>query len=206
MECYILFVSSISITLIVLSRYCFKSPPSWALSIVILYCVPLNLIFVSLNVILFLFEAGHRHHRGGLDQSPRERFKYWLRKLITVLFSQVGVGSLLVLYTIFGAMLFISIESVVDSRRLSQVASLRSSTVIQLWNVTQNYNVIYGNEWRKEVDQIVRHFQDGLVREIRLGYEGIDAKEPWTFPQALMFSLSVYTTIGKSKREMIDFF
>lgn len=94
-------------------------------------------------------------------------------------------------------MLFISIESPVDRRRLTQVASLRSSTVIQLWNVTQNYNVLYGHQWEAEVDQIVRRYQTGLVREIRLGYEGIDARKPWTFPQALMFSLSVYTTIGK---------
>ncbi|ODM98737.1 Uncoordinated protein 58 [Orchesella cincta] len=137
---------------------------------------------------------GAHRHRDGLP--PRRRFKYWLRNVITLLFSQVGVGSLLVCYTILGAMLFISIESAVDNRRLNQVASLRSSVVSELWNVTQNYNVIYGNEWKKEVDQIVRTFQSGLVREIRLGYEGEDAKEPWTFPQALMFSLSVYTTIG----------
>jgi len=146
----------------------------------------------------FFFFLSTAHHA---QQPPRERLKYWLRKVITVLFSQVGVGSLVVCYTILGAMLFISIESAVDNRRLSQVASLRSSTVIQLWNVTQNYNVIYGQEWKEEVDQIVRRFQNGLVREIRLGYEGIDAKQPWTFPQALMFSLSVYTTIGKQKRE-----
>ncbi|CAL8077642.1 unnamed protein product [Orchesella dallaii] len=135
-------------------------------------------------------------HRPRDGSAPRRRFKYWLRNVITFLFSQVGVGSLLVCYTILGAMLFTSIESTVDNRRLNQVASLRSSVVSELWNVTKNYNVIYGREWKKEVDQIVRTFQSGLVHEIRLGFEGIDAKDPWTFPQALMFSLSVYTTIG----------
>jgi len=152
----------------------------------------------------FYFKGAHHHHRGD-SLPPRRRFKYWLRNVITLLFSQVGVGSLLVCYTILGAMLFISIESAVDNRRLNQVASLRSLVVSQLWNVTQNYNVIYGNKWKEEVDQIVRTFQAGLVREIRLGYEGIDAKPPWTFPQALMFSLSVYTTIGESDRYSINY-
>lgn len=122
--------------------------------------------------------------------------KYWFRKIITFLFSQVGVGSLLLCYTILGATIFISLESPGDTKLARQVESLRDDGVSQLWNVTMNYNIIYIDIWRNEVEEIVRNFQKHFVQHIKRGYTG-EKVDPWTFPKALMYSLSVYTTIGK---------
>ncbi|CAG7725674.1 unnamed protein product [Allacma fusca] len=125
----------------------------------------------------------------------RAACKSFLQKTIAFLFTQVGCGALLVGYTILGAVIFIEVESPTESRRLFEVTLMKKTIVGQLWNVTQNYNVLHTERWRTEVELIVEDFQNSLVREIRLGYDG--SSDPiWTFPSALMYSLSVFTTIG----------
>lgn len=105
------------------------------------------------------------------------------------------MGSILCGYTILGATVFTAIESPTESRRLAEVSSLRWKVVGELWNVTQNYNLIHAEKWDEEVERTVVNFQSSIVREIRLGFDG--SSDPiWTFPAALMYSLSVYTTIG----------
>lgn len=131
--------------------------------------------------------------------SRKVQVRNCLRKFITFLFSQVGVGALLLCYTILGAVVFIHLESANETaRRIFQVNQLRTTTVTRLWNATYCYNVIDTDKWWQEVDHITQAFQTDVVREIQLGYNGADFKDPWSFPKALMYSLRVYTTIGLS--------
>jgi len=94
-----------------------------------------------------------------------------------------------------GATIFLSLETPRDPKMINEVLSLRSQVVLKLWNVTLHYNTIYSEKWEAEVDFTIRDFQNNFVKKIRLGYNGED-DDAWTFPKALMYSLSVYTTIG----------
>ena len=66
-----------------------------------------------------------------------------------------------------------------------------------LWNVTLHTNVIFGEAWKRSAENLTRQFQEETVRNIRLGYTGADpGVRIWTFSSALMYSITVFTTIG----------
>ena len=67
-----------------------------------------------------------------------------------------------------------------------------------LWNITLRTNVLFGHEWRIMTNDLLFEFQNATVENVRKGYTGNDVGvKIWTFSAALMFSLTVFTTIGK---------
>ncbi|XP_023335416.1 two pore potassium channel protein sup-9 isoform X2 [Eurytemora carolleeae] len=85
------------------------------------------------------------------------------RSVVEFLFTQVGVGALVVSYTIVGAIAFQAIETQNKEDLIKEVEESRKRIVEDLWNITSMFNVLYSR---------------------------------WTFPAALMFTLSVITMIG----------
>lgn len=55
------------------------------------------------------------------------------------------------------------------------------------------------DQWRRDVNRTVYEYQAHMVRHIRRGYDGTD-EDPnlirWTIPAALMYCITIYTTIG----------
>ena len=52
------------------------------------------------------------------------------------------------------------------------------------------------DKWYGDVRQLLLVYQGNLSEAIKNGYDGLTNAERWTFPSALMFSLSVFTMIG----------
>ena len=64
--------------------------------------------------------------------------------------------------------------------------------------MTLHTNVLFGETWKRSAVALTRQFQEEAVRNIRLGYTGADpGVRIWTFSSALMYSITVFTTIGK---------
>ena len=94
--------------------------------------------------------------------------------------------------------------------KIRQVEQARSRTVSDLWNITNTYNTlnkrsqltlrsINGNIyrlWRQTTQHIIRSYQEDIITNIKAGYDSRTVEERWTFPSALMFTLSVITAIG----------
>ena len=113
------------------------------------------------------------------------------------MFTQVGVGALVVGYAIMGAFAFMAIEGESEENLYNeQVADLRSSILIKMWNVTDHLNVLEEKKWKVIVRQLLLDYQKAMAPAIKSGYDGRTNQERWTFPAALMFSLSVFTMIG----------
>ncbi|CAB4068166.1 KCNKN [Lepeophtheirus salmonis] len=79
---------------------------------------------------------------------------------------------------------------------LKKVEIHRLKTVQNLWNLTKYFNVLNQGRWNGEVDIVLKEYQNLMVNFIKSGYDQKTLEERWTFPAALMFTLSVITMIG----------
>ena len=122
------------------------------------------------------------------------------RKLVAFLFTQVGVCALVIAYNIVGAYTFYALEGLSgdDTPEILAEEALNTS-VSNMWNVTRTLNILDEESWRKSVMKTLDGYQGTLVPLIKhRGYRGVHPKVAWSPPACLMYSLSVYTTIGES--------
>ena len=113
------------------------------------------------------------------------------------MFTQVGVGALVISYAIMGAFAFMTIEGKGASETNQRVADWRSSCVTRLWNVTDHLNVLHKDKWNSDVQKLLFEYQQNISSAIKSGYDARTNEERWSFPSALMFSLSVFTMVNK---------
>ncbi|KAG0728619.1 TWiK family of potassium channels protein 18 [Chionoecetes opilio] len=120
------------------------------------------------------------------------------RRLVAFMFTQVGVCGLVVAYNIMGAFVFRAIEGEHGDAAPEEAAlHLREDAVRKLWNITARLNILDQGQWRQEVTGALEDFQDRVVPLVKAkGYRGVYPSQAWSFSAALMYSLSVYTTIG----------
>lgn len=110
--------------------------------------------------------------------------------------TQVGVGALIVLYAIFGALTFMHIEREYVDTTATLVLELRQNCSQKLWNITEEHNVVNKPQWVNETNTVLRAYQIEIAQIIKNGYVGRSPAQMWSFPAALMFCLSVITMIG----------
>lgn len=113
------------------------------------------------------------------------------------MFTQVGVGALIVCYALCGAALFQLIEGgEYDNAELKELWRRRDETAEKIWNSTLNYNNLNSSLWIEDVETALQSYQDHVATFVRKRYDFREAKEIWTFSTALMFCLSIFSMIG----------
>lgn len=110
--------------------------------------------------------------------------------------TQVGVGGLVVGYTIVGAVSFQYIETKEENPVYTDVQQSRNKCAEDIWEIIAQENVFNKTTFRKKIDSELMRFQNNLVKSIKGGYDGRAVNDIWTFAAALMFSLSIITMIG----------
>lgn len=130
------------------------------------------------------------------SNQPRKRVKRCCRNFVTFMCTQVGVGALIVLYAIFGALTFMHIEREYVDTTATLVLELRQNCSQKLWNITEEHNVVNKPQWVNETNTVLRAYQIEIAQIIKNGYVGRSPAQMWSFPAALMFCLSVITMIG----------
>ncbi|XP_055374897.1 TWiK family of potassium channels protein 7-like [Condylostylus longicornis] len=132
--------------------------------------------------------------------------------------SAIGVLILVLLYTAMGSIIFVTLESeiediasietaVAESKHytrtdLEDAEKIRNMTVDKLWSITESLNVLYKDNWTKMADDVVRMFQDNLLRAVRaskIQEPGVQPSIPshkWSYASAFLYSLTLITTIG----------
>lgn len=113
--------------------------------------------------------------------------------------TQVGVGGLIVAYALVGAATFQSIETSDNSTNIDyigRVELLRNNCATELWLEVEKHNVLNEKEWKKGMAEILKRYQNNMTEVIRMGWDGRQLRDVWSFPQALMFCLSVFSMIG----------
>ena len=127
---------------------------------------------------------------------PREKVRDCCRKIVAFMCTQVGVGGLVVGYAVLGAIGFMNIEGTKESVEWYIVKELREDCAIDLWELTARENVFNATTWKNGAGVVLRRFQDGVSQAVKRGYDGRKVDDTWSFPAALMFSLSIFTMLG----------
>jgi len=79
----------------------------------------------------------------------------------------------------------------------NEIVKERKKTVYLLWSVTEKYNLIHPINWTMEVQQIIKDYQKKVIEAEHTGFDGNDIPiELWNFSGALLYSITVITTIG----------
>lgn len=113
------------------------------------------------------------------------------------MFTQVGVGGLIVGYAALGALAFPLVEEVYENPTIEKANKLRNDTAEALWGVTEQVNMLNTTAWIVEFNKTLFTFQLGFTDLVRQGYEIKTPKDIWgDYPTALMFCLSVFSMIG----------
>ncbi|XP_046738620.1 TWiK family of potassium channels protein 18-like [Diprion similis] len=150
----------------------------------------------------------------------------------------LGICALLVAYTLLGSFIFLAIEGGSESLHQRTLATTiannnqpmrrnttawfkqvsheaRSRTVENMWDITENLNILYRENWTRLAAQEIARFQDQLVKRIMEDmmasqsagslapahkHDGVTEQRvpdyEWNFAKAFLYSLTVLTTIG----------
>lgn len=130
------------------------------------------------------------------DVDAREKIKDCCRKFVAFMCTQVGVGGLVVGYTIVGAFSFQYIETREESPHFDDIRESADRTTVDLWNISVQHYGFNRTVFNEEVGESLKRFQKIIVDSVKKGYDGRVVEEIWTIPTALMFSLSIITMIG----------
>ncbi|CAL1541455.1 unnamed protein product [Lymnaea stagnalis] len=122
------------------------------------------------------------------------------RKVTAFIFSHVGLGSLVVAYSIMGGFLFQWLEATDEMLERISVTKTRTNSVMKLWNMTRELNILYEKNWTAMADEILREFQASMYESVKeRGWDGRDENNEdmqWSFSGSLLYSVTVITTIG----------
>ena len=68
-------------------------------------------------------------------------------------------------------------------------------------SILEHINVLYHENWTMEASKVLRKFEMDVIRKAKNegydGKEGTDDTSAWDFSGALLYSVTVITTIGK---------
>ncbi|XP_017027701.1 uncharacterized protein [Drosophila kikkawai] len=154
-----------------------------------------------------------------LTAKPGSCFRRCSGQLLKLLLSTPGLVLLVIGYSILGALIFPLLEAPQDLSKSAAIAKSREDCLRELWIITEKLNVLYERNWTMLVHEQLRRFEGSIVAATRqgsggsgggggvhfqggsasaLGHFGYDAgdSQSWTFSEALLYSVTVITTIG----------
>ncbi|XP_016968318.1 uncharacterized protein LOC108036577 [Drosophila biarmipes] len=156
-----------------------------------------------------------------LTAKPRSGLRRCCGHLLKLLLSTPGLVLLVIGYSVLGALIFPMLEAPQDLSKSAAIAKSREDCLRELWIITEKLNVLYERNWTMLVHEQLRRFEGSIVAATRqgsggsgggaaggglfhegsasaLGHFGYDAgdSQGWTFSEALLYSVTVITTIG----------
>jgi hypothetical protein len=143
---------------------------------------------------------------GNIHLERMERCKNCCKSFTTFIFSRVGLCLLVVAYAFGGGVVFQFLEASSEEASINRVQQHLNITVEKLFAQSANSNVLHEASWISMAKNILEEYQKNIVRQSKRGYQGerlSDDTKQWNFPGAILYAITVITTIGKTY--FIDF-
>ncbi|CAL1272105.1 unnamed protein product [Larinioides sclopetarius] len=103
-------------------------------------------------------------------------------------------------YMIVGALLFKSLEAPYETFQKSALKKYREDCLKDLWIITDSMNVLYEQNWTHMVEMRLKEFENDIAEAVENGIysrnKDFNVEQRWTFSAALLYCLSIITTIG----------
>lgn len=112
------------------------------------------------------------------------------------MFTQVGVGALIVTYAVVGAFMFQAIETEYNNTALEEMPMIRRVMAEELWTVVERYNTLNNTAVVEHYDKKLIEYQNNFTQLIRSGFKNQTSKDQWNYSASLMYCLSVFSMIG----------
>ncbi|XP_056638291.1 TWiK family of potassium channels protein 7-like [Diorhabda sublineata] len=121
------------------------------------------------------------------------------RCIVAVLCGRISLFLVMTVYALFGAVLFRTIEGGDDHDAPVDFQKNREECLKELWLITERLNVLYEKNWTKLVTEQLRRFERAVVESKRLT-DPLNVDSPhWNFGEALLYSVTILTTVGYGK-------
>lgn len=93
-----------------------------------------------------------------------------------------------------------SLESSQEMLERKSVDLSRKLQLERMWNITVDTLILGKQNWTYEMERVLKEFQTEIYEATKLrGWDGQSdtAEAQWSFPNSLLYSITVITTIGK---------
>ena len=143
----------------------------------------------------------------------RQRVSNCCRKLAAFLFSHIGLATMVVAYSIMGGFLFREIEAPEELRIKIKITEFKEEKIDEIWQLVSLADIPGRRGVPSEAEQksnftgkirkIFSEFQEKVRNAVKdQGWDGQDAAEDsplqWSFAGALLYAVTVITTIGEN--------
>ncbi|XP_074598654.1 uncharacterized protein LOC141853270 [Brevipalpus obovatus] len=135
-------------------------------------------------------------------RKKRKKCRCWcIHKISSLLCTNIGLFVVIMVYLVIGGMIFSELESAYDIRRINRLVNLRNQTILKLWNITMDTNILQEKNWTAMTNVEIIAFQRSLFDEYRDGYDGFQVyyqgkSQQWSFIGSFIYSFTLITTLG----------
>ena len=123
------------------------------------------------------------------------------KKFTTFLFSNIGLCSAVVAYSILGGFIFQNLEAPNEILKRHQVTKDRKSLASELWNIVDNGEIFFEENFTHDAEQILIKYQKVVLEAKKNGWDGAEGDDDvvppqWSYAGSLLYAVTVITTIG----------